>query len=256
MPTGSWHELLLPSHWSRVQGLPSSGQAVPGGWFASAGQVALVPVQFSATSHTPAEARQTVLEDRKLSVGQLALDPSHVSATSHTPAEARQTVLEDRKLSVGQLALDPSHVSATSHTPAEARHTAPALPAGCWHVVLVPSHTSRVQGLPSSVQAAPALPAGCWQAGEPTVPLHTSVVQGLPSSVQLVPADFTASAGHVALEPVQVSARSHPFTALRQTFELGWKVQLFLQQEEPLPFIALPRSHCSPVSTTPLPQML
>src|SRR5439155_196446 len=190
LPAGCWQALLVPSHWSRVQGLVSGVQAVPADTLPSAGQV--------------------------------MLDPSQVSATSHTPAAARQA--------------------------------APALPAGCWQVVLVPLHWSRVQGLPSSGQAAPAFPAGCWQAGEPTVPLHTSVVQELPSSVQAVPADFTASAGHVALEPVQVSARSHSFTALRQTFELGWKVQLFLQQEEPLPFIALPRSHCSPVSTTPLPQ--
>src|SRR5438874_2822384 len=173
---------------------------------------------------------------------------------SHSPAAARQTA---PALPAGcwQVVLVPSHTSRVQGLPSSVQ-TAPALPTGCWQVVPVPLHWSRVQGLPSSGQAAPAFPAGCWQAGEPTVPLHTSVVQELPSSVQTVPADFTASAGHVALEPVQVSARSHSFTALRQTFELGWKVQLFLQQEEPLPFIALPRSHCSPVSTTPLPQLL
>src|SRR5437867_2664728 len=99
LPAGCWQALLVPSHWSRVQGLVSGVQAVPANTLASAGQV--------------------------------MLDPSQVSATSHTPAAARQT--------------------------------APALPAGCWQVVLVPSHRSRVQGLPSSGHAEPALPAGCVQ---------------------------------------------------------------------------------------------
>jgi len=49
----------------------------------------------------------------------------HVSATSQFPAEARQTVLEERKESAGQTVLEPSHVSWTSHAPAEARHTVP-----------------------------------------------------------------------------------------------------------------------------------
>src|SRR5437660_176811 len=78
LPAGCWQALLVPSHWSRVQGLVSEVQAVPADTLPSAGQV--------------------------------MLDPSQVSATSHTPATARQT--------------------------------APALPAGCWQVVLVPSHWS------------------------------------------------------------------------------------------------------------------
>src|SRR5438034_847385 len=220
LPAACWQPVLVPLHWSVVQGLPSSVQVAPA---------------------LPAGCWQALLV------------PSHWSRVQGLVSGV-QAVVADTLPSAGQVMLDPSQVSATSHTPATAGQTAPALPAGCWQVVLVPLHWSRVQGLPSSVQVAPALPAGCWQVGEPTVPLHTSVVQGLPSSVQTVPADFTASAGHVALEPVQVSARSHSFTALRQTFELGWKVQLFLQQEEPLPFIALPRSQSSPESRTPLPQ--
>src|SRR2546421_625713 len=78
----------------------------------------------------------------------------------------------------------PGQVSATSHSFAAARHTAPALPAGCWQVVLVPLHLSSVQGLPSSGHAVPALPAGCWQAA--LVPLHWSRVQGLVSAVHTV----------------------------------------------------------------------
>src|SRR5438094_10475674 len=90
---------------------------------------------------------------------------------------------------VEQVALAPVQFSARSHRPAAARQAAPALPAGCWQVALVPLHWSRVQGLPSSVQAAFALA----------------------------------------------------------------KVQFILQQE-PFPFAA-PRSHCSPDSTVPLPQV-
>src|SRR5881398_3381935 len=180
----------MPLHWSSVQGLVSAVQAVPFAFLASAGQLVLVPSQLSATSHSPPTARQT----------------------------------------------------------------APALPAGCWQTVLVPLHWSRVQGLPSSVQAAPALPAGCWQVL--FVPSHWSRVQALLSSVQAVPLAFCGpSAGHVALEPVQVSGRSHSPAAARQVFVLLAKVQLFLQHEPAAPFNALPRSQSSPDSTVPLPQV-
>src|SRR5207247_2972479 len=85
----------------------------------------------------------------------------------------------------------------------------PALPAGCWQLVLVPSQASVVQGLPSSAHgvplgcvasagqsvfvpsqlsatsqspaaarhSVPALPAGCWQVA--LVPSQASVVQGI-----------------------------------------------------------------------------
>src|SRR6266481_169849 len=58
-PAGCVQVLVLPSHLSRVQGLASAVQAVPAGCLASVGQVALVPVQVSATSHSPAAARHT-----------------------------------------------------------------------------------------------------------------------------------------------------------------------------------------------------
>src|SRR5205807_1901235 len=48
------------------------------------------------------------------------------------------------------------------------------------------------------------------------MPLHASVVQTLPSSVHAVPAALTRSVGQLALEPVQVSRRSHSFAAARQ----------------------------------------
>src|SRR5438477_128727 len=195
---------------------------------ASAGQVALVPVQFSAVSHRSTAARQTVLDDRKASAGQVVLVPVQVSAVSHGPAAARHTVPAfpagcvqvalvplqmsrvqtllssvhavpfDLKVLVGHVVLVPVQVSATSHSPAAARHSAPALPAGCVQVLVAPSHRSRVQGLVSAVQA---VPAGCL-----------------------------VSAGQVALVPVQVSATSHSPAAARHTapvFPAGcWQVGL------------------------------
>src|SRR5207249_696758 len=160
LPAGCWQVLLMPLHWSSVQGLVSAVQAVPFAFLASAGQLVLVPSQLSATSHPPPAARQP----------------------------------------------------------------APALPAGCWQSTLVPLHWSRVQALPSSVQAVPLAFRG-------------------------------PSAGHVALEPVQVSGRSHSPAAARQVFVLLAKVQLFLQHEPAAPFNALPRSQSSPDSTVPLPQV-
>jgi hypothetical protein len=84
--------LLLPSHWSLVQTFPSSVHAVPLGFLLSPGQLADEPVQVSAASHSPAEARQTVDDERNPSVGHAVLVPVQVSATSQKPADARQTV--------------------------------------------------------------------------------------------------------------------------------------------------------------------
>ena len=94
LPAGCWQASFVPSHSSRLHGLPSSVHAVPAGCFASAGQLGPFPGQFSAGSHSPAEARQTVDDGLKASAGHAALDPVQVSATSHAPAAARHTVLE------------------------------------------------------------------------------------------------------------------------------------------------------------------
>ena len=53
------------------------------------------------------------------------------SATSHSPADDRQTTVDGVKASAGHVVLVPSHVSSTSHVPAEGRQTVPAFPAGC-----------------------------------------------------------------------------------------------------------------------------
>src|SRR5437867_2299270 len=99
-PAGSWQASLEPLHWSVLHGFPSSVQAVPDGALASAEQLGPFPGQKSSRSHSPAEARQSVVAGSKALAGQTVLAPVHVSATSQTPAAARQV--------------------------------APALPAACW----------------------------------------------------------------------------------------------------------------------------
>src|SRR5438094_232013 len=82
-------------------------------------------------------------------------------------------------------------------------------PVGCWQVLWMPSHWSKVQVLVSAVQAVPARMTA--SAGQVVlVP-----VQVLPSSVHADPAALAASAGQVVLAPVQVSARSHSLTVAR-----------------------------------------
>jgi hypothetical protein len=127
-------------------------QEVPEGSNASAGQEP-APSHISATSHSPASARQVVVvgslltwqvpvalqvsglsqtvsellpqevpADSKRSIGQSALEPVHCSAMSQSPASARQVAVEGLKPSAGQ-APEPSQFSATSQLPAEPRHS-------------------------------------------------------------------------------------------------------------------------------------
>ena len=137
-PAGCWHVSLAPLQVSVVHGFPSSVHAVPFGFFTSAGQAALVPVQVSARSHSPAAARHVVLAGWNVSAGQSLATPSQLSATSQAPAAGRHTAV--LFASAGLVVLVPVQASATSHAPAAGRHTAPAFPAGCWQVALAPSH--------------------------------------------------------------------------------------------------------------------
>src|SRR5207247_11199657 len=57
LPTGCVHVTFVPLHKSAVQGFPSSVQGVVLAWKRSVGQVARVPVQVSATSHSFVAAR-------------------------------------------------------------------------------------------------------------------------------------------------------------------------------------------------------
>src|SRR5262249_47022527 len=102
LPAGCWQVLRDPSHASRGQRLPSLAHARPAAFLSWAGQVAPPPVQFSASSHSPAAVRHGVVDGWNTSAGQLALAPLQFSATSHTPATGRHTVLLDAKPSAGQ----------------------------------------------------------------------------------------------------------------------------------------------------------
>src|SRR5438094_883364 len=226
LPAGCWQSALGPSHPSRLHGLPSSVQVVPAGLLSSAGQLADVPVQFSAGSHSPAEARHTTKLGRKSSGGQTVLVPVQFSSISQGPAAGRHTapafpagcwqasfvpshssrlhglpslvhaVPAGSLTSAGQFGPLPGQFSAGSHSPAEARQTVvDGLKTSAGQVVLVPVQvSSRSQSPAAGRQTVPAFPAGCWQAS--FVPSHRSVVHGLPSSVQREPAAFLASGGH------------------------------------------------------------
>src|SRR5205823_1816124 len=141
-----------PSQVSVVQGSPSSRQAAPT-LPAGCVHVALVPLHRSAVQGLPSSVQGVVL-DLKTSVGQVALVPVQVSAASHSLVPARHTVLADRKPLAGQVVLVPLHWSRVQGLPSSAQ-AAPVLPTGCWQVLLVPSHWSRVQGLLSELQAVP-----------------------------------------------------------------------------------------------------
>src|SRR5437773_1544131 len=157
LPAGCVHVALVPLHTSAVQGLPSSVQGVALDLKRSVGQPVLVPVQVSATSHPLTAARQTVVVLVFSGCWQSTLVPSHWSSVQGLPSSVHAVPFAFRAPSAGHVALVPVQVSGRSHSPAAARQTVPALPAGCWQVALVPLHWSRVQGLPSSVQAAPVL---------------------------------------------------------------------------------------------------
>jgi hypothetical protein len=80
--------------------LPSSVHDVPLATFPSAGQAVEVPVQFSATSHSPAAGRQTVVAGWKTSAGHVSLAPVQVSAASQTSTAGRQTSPAERNSQV------------------------------------------------------------------------------------------------------------------------------------------------------------
>src|SRR6184192_2048790 len=80
-----------------------------------------VPVQVSAGSHAPAEARHSTVAGAKASAGQSSFTPSQLSATSQGPALARHSAV--LFASAGQAASVPVQVSAGSHTPADGRHS-------------------------------------------------------------------------------------------------------------------------------------
>jgi hypothetical protein len=142
--TGSWTQPTRESQRSAVQGLLSSQSIIVPGRHApdplqrspvvhalpsvqvvvlgakpSAGHTAAVPVQFSATSHTPAAGRHSVLAPTNASAGQAVAEPEQRSATSQSPAASRQTADAGLKRAT-QVALAPTppeHSSCASQSP-------------------------------------------------------------------------------------------------------------------------------------------
>lgn len=100
----------------------------------SDGQDALLPVQLSTASQTPAAPRQLVPATTRTSPGQSLEVPSQSSATSQTPAEERHSSVLFASIP-GQSGDVPSQTSAASHTPAAGRQT---LPSGDSSLVQVP----------------------------------------------------------------------------------------------------------------------
>jgi len=96
---------------------------------------------------------QTVPADSTTSAGQLAEVPVQLSAGSQSPAEARHSVVDGSNELAGQLAEVPVQLSAGSQAPAEARHVVPALPGSFTHDPMPKkgslSQKSLVQGLVS-----------------------------------------------------------------------------------------------------------
>lgn len=198
-----------PVHFSTASHSPAAlRQVVALETNASVGQTELEPVQFSARSHGPAEARHWVAAEAKPSAGHALAAPSHVSATSHRLAAPRQTVPLLATLSVGQAVETPLQVSATSQPPAEARHVVPELPAGCWQLLLEPSHWSSVHGLLSELHAIPE--PSFESAGQAALePVHFSTASHSAAAArQVVPLATSESAGQLVDAPVQVSATS------------------------------------------------
>jgi hypothetical protein len=158
----------MPLHTS-----PSSHD-VPFGENAFGGHV-LVPVQVSAGSHAPVDARQVVPAGSTASAGH-ALLPSQSSARSHPPGmAARQMVPGDATTSEGQVSAPP-HVSVTSQPPATAgRHTVAAGAGVCaGQLALPPVHDApRSHGGEAAPHAVPAVAKRSVQA--PVVPSQTSL---------------------------------------------------------------------------------
>ena len=163
---------------------------------ASAGQAPEVPVQLSATSHWPAESRQTVPEDLKVSTQVLAVPLQWSASSQAPPCEVPvQVVVIEANASAGQAPEVPVQLSATSHWPVEPRQTV-------------------VGGLKASTQVS--LVPLQWSASSQTPPCEVPV--------QVVVTNAKASAGQAPESPVQLSATSHWPAEPRQTVLEGLKM--------------------------------
>jgi hypothetical protein len=169
-PTGNGVWWTPPaSHVSTVQGLPSSMNGGAPGMHAPAPSHASTPLQMSVSAQlVPAGSGSCtgpVVELHESAVHALLSSTFGGGPPTHTPPVHVSAVVQALASlhavpfgalpSAGHVGNAPLHDSARSHAFVAGRHTAPALPAGCWHVRLAPLHLSVVHGLPSSEHAVP-----------------------------------------------------------------------------------------------------
>jgi len=140
-----------------VQAFPSVVQGVDPLANESAGHVA-APLQNSATSHSPLEARHLTDVEANPSAGHVAEAPLQVSATSQIPEADRQVFPELNEFA-GHVADVPVQVSTASQAPAEERQTVAALAKQLSAASLqeLPQIPPPVHGLPEcTLQVPPA----------------------------------------------------------------------------------------------------
>jgi hypothetical protein len=247
---------------------------MPAGSTASAGQLALDPVQASASSQSPAAGRHSLVLGSKF--GPHVPAPSHVSGLSQTVSLGSPHVVPvTAAASAGQLPA-PSQLSAASHSSTAGRQL---VVDGSWLERHVPA-ASQLSGSSHDVSAGSpqVVPVGAKEsAGHAPAPSHCSAtshapasarhsvvvgslfarqepdalhVSGLSQTVSLalphaVPDGSNASAGH-APAPLQFSATSHAPASARHTTDVG---SLFARHEP----IALQVSGLSQIVSLALP---
>jgi hypothetical protein len=185
------------------------------------------PPQRSSASHVPPAPRQTKVVGRTVSAGQLALEPLQVSATSQTPRASRQMLTESKR-SAGHV-VAPPHVSCASQGPMAALQTVAAGAAPTARQRVGPQEKAPIsQGFPVE-QAAPGvqaeehaprpsqLPAGQAvpvvvkaSGAQFSVPVvqRSATSHGPVAARHVVVEGASTSGGHSGLVPSQVSARS------------------------------------------------
>jgi hypothetical protein len=215
----------VPEHFSATSHIPTAArQTVAAGLTASAGQAFEAPVHFSATSQPPATAaRQTVDDGMNPSAGQAAAVPVQFSATSQPPATAaRQTVDDDMNLSAGQATDVPVQFSATSQMPADPRQDVDddaSLSAG--QAADVPVQFSATSQAPADGRQAfdDAANPSAGQASE--VPLHVSATSQTPADARQV-LDPLATGEQTPLLAAVQAPQASPQAVLQQMPETQW----------------------------------
>ena len=201
------------------------------------GQAFEFPVHTSATSHIPAEDRQTVFFAIKVSVGQFAALPEQTSGESQVVPSlamtaARQVTPVPLKTLAGQALLEPVQLSAISQTPALALQTVPEVMrrsvgqsaevpvqlSATSHEVPSDAFTAALQTV---VEAANLLVGQVLD-----VPEHTSCTSHAPADgLHTVLAAESTSGGHCTELPVQVSGASHVDPSAPKTLGLQTNVE-------------------------------